>query len=239
MRASRFLKTQRAKRRGNKFPVSAFSIFLLGFSLFYSVLHIFTLTTSYECRYGLIWISGWFEFASLFQIASFSISLLTLLFIARLLCFRATLNFAESVFQAALIVSLILVLIVHKAFLFPYGTPSWAQFEHVAEIVFRSDMRLEEEYYPIDLYPEWQYDYPPPSVEFKEDPRWSDTYNRRLSTIFRDKNSPLWSEFKELKQCDAAMVRAIGQWEEDQVTLEKYWKDFEKWYAVNRWQYDD
>ncbi len=240
MQASRFLKSQRAKRSGRRFPISAFSIFLVGFGLFYFTLHLFTLLPNYECRYGLIWISGWFENYSLFQVTAVSVGLVALLFVARLVCLRSNLNIAETFFQAALVGALVIVLFVHKAFLFPYGSPSWAQFERVAGVVFPTAQRLvEEDDFIFDPRRDWAYDYPPPVVEFMEDPRWSGNHNRRLSTIFRDKNSPLWREYRVLLQCDAEMVEALEQWKRDEETLEQYWKDFRAWYAVNRWRYEE
>ncbi|MEO1241011.1 MAG: hypothetical protein AAFX54_03810 [Pseudomonadota bacterium] len=240
MRASRFLKSQRAKRSGRRFSISAFSIFLVGFGLLYFTLHLFTLLPNYECRYGLIWISGWFENYSLFHVTAASVGLVALLFVIRLVCLRSNLNVAETVFQAALVGALILVLLTQKAFFFPYGSPSWAQFERIAGVVFPTAPRLVEEADLIfDPRFDWKYDYPPPVVEFTEDPRWSDKYNRRVSTIFQDKNSPLWREYRVLLQCDAEMVEALEQWKRDEETLEQYWKDFREWYAVNRWQYEE
>lgn len=225
MMASRFLKSQRMTRSKRAFPISSFSIFLLGFGLIFWIIQAFTLLPNYECRYGIIWIGGWFDNTSLFQTVAALISLITILFVVRLFCQWKGLNVGETVFQAAMVATFVFVLTMHKAFLIPQATPTWDQVVRAVSIIphFKFDIRLEEEAVAQDI----QYEgFPPPHIEFTEDPRYFPEYNRRLSTIFVRKTSPLWSEYKALEQCEAEMVRALAQWEKDQLALEQYWDDY-------------
>ncbi len=241
MQARRFLNLQRAKRRLFKIPVSTFSIVLIGFAFIFALLQIFTITTSYECQYGLIWVAGWFDQASLFHIFVVSSGLFVTILVIRIVLYRHELNGVETLFQTALIGTLILVLIVQKAFLFPYASPSWVQFENVYNSLNPSQkVLLVEEFDPIDLHSDWKYDFPPPPpYTFADNPRLTKEKNLRLSSIFQNEKSPLWSEFKALKQCSADMNHAIQQWESNQETMNQYWQEFGDWYALNRGRYGE
>lgn len=232
MAASRFLKSQRMKRSQRAFPISSFSIFLLGFGLVFWIIQAFTLLPNYECRYGVVWISGWFEFASLFQMMAFLTGLIAITFVVRLICDVHKLNPGEALFQGAMVATFVGVLVMHKAFLFPQASPSWDQVVRAVSVVpaWKNDVRLVEEFEPLEFQPEG---FPPPDVEFREDPRFLPEYNRRLSSIFVSKSSPLWSEYKALQQCDAELISALAQWEKDQLALEQYWKDYRAWSASN------
>lgn len=232
MQVSRFLKSRRFKRRQRAFPISSFSIFLIGFAFLYWLIHAFTLLPNYECRYGIIWINGWFDNTSLFQLVAALIGLTTIYFVLRVFCRWNELNIGETLFQAAMVATFIVVITMHKAFLFPQATPSWDQVVRAVSVVphFNNDIRLFEEAAQMEFWPEG---FPSPDVEFTEDPRYLPDYNRRLTEIFKSQNSPLWSEYKALEQCEAEMVRALAQWEKDQFVLEQYWDDYRTWSASN------
>ncbi len=240
MQTWKFLKTQRSKRGSFKFPISIFSIVLLCFAFIYSLLLIFTIVTSYECQYGLLWIEGWFEGRSLFQIFACSAAAFAAIFLIRIIFYRSELNLGEAVLQAALVCTLIVVMPVQKAFLFPYATPSWAQFLTVYNLYSSQKVLLVEEFDPIYLYADWKYDFPPPPpYGFEDNPRISGKHNRRLATIFLDSKSPLWSEVKALRQCSVDMNQAIQEWEKNQILMEEYWEEYGDWYALNRWRYGE
>ncbi|MHA7872452.1 MAG: hypothetical protein ACX939_08905 [Hyphococcus sp.] len=224
MRASRFLKSQRIKRNQRAFPISPFSIFLLGFGLVFWIIQVFTLLPNYECRYGVVWTSGWFEFASLFQIMAFLVGLIAVTFVVLLIFHLNKENLGEAWFQGAMVLTLVGVLVMHKAFLFPQAPLSWEQVVRTVSVVpsWKTEPRLVEQ---DDKVHRWSEGFSHPDVEFFEDPRFLREYNRRLSTIFVSKYSPLWSEYKALQRCDDEMTRALAQWKKDQEVLEQYWEN--------------
>ncbi|MEO1136539.1 MAG: hypothetical protein AAFW68_08020, partial [Pseudomonadota bacterium] len=66
------------------FAVSSFTIFLLGFGVAYWALLIFSITALIECGYGIIWLSGWFEFRSAFQWLFVAIGFIAVVWFLRL-----------------------------------------------------------------------------------------------------------------------------------------------------------
>lgn len=243
VRASKARQRNRLARQDGasfRFPVSAFTVFLLIFGLIFWVFHLITLVPHTECQYAAQWIAGWFNFASPFQWFGLAIGLTAVLWVARIVFDRHRLNPFETIFQALLIFFLAAAFLSLKAYLFPYGTPSAAQFDTAAQIAFPRNWRLNEaeDLLAVD-FSGWPYNYPaPPEVEFTEHPRWSPAYNPRLPEIFQSGNSPLWSEYEMVQKCASDYQSAVERYQKEQETLHVYWAGFEDWYALNSWRYN-
>lgn len=240
IKLAKWIRERRKPRLKFSVAVSPFTLFLLGFGLLYWILLMFTTVVTVECAYAIIWISGWFDFASLFQLTAVAIGLCAALWLVRVIFLRS-LNRIETIVQFVFILGLVAVLIAQKAYLFPYGTPSDAQVETVVQAVWRSDLRLVEEYDIIaDLTANWKYDYPPPPFASTPEPPWRhEPVNRRLPEIFEGKSSPTWKEYQRMFACYADYHSAVADYERDMKIWEEYWEGFGDWYVLNRWRYDE
>ncbi len=230
-----------AVRRGQIFAVSSFTIFLLGFALSYWMVHFFTLATAVECEYAIMWLSGWFDYRAPFQWLAVAITALAIVWLLRVFT-RRPLNKGETAFQLVFILGLCAAFLAQKAFLFPYGAPSRAQLERIMPQLMPSNVWLLDEMdeIEIDMQANWPFDYPPPpSAAGPEHPLWNDAIALRMTDLFRDRYSPLYSEYRHMQTCYANYQDAVAQYERDLENWYAYWAGFNEWYADNSWRYPD
>lgn len=224
----------------HRVAVSSSTIFLLGFGLVYWILLIFSLTVLTECGYGIVWLSGWFEFRSAFQWLFVAIGLIAVSWCLRLFTLRCANSF-ETAAQFVFILGLLLAALAQKAHFFPYGTPSQAHFDKVMQVISPSSLRLvEAQDFVMRFDEDWRYDYPkPPFSTWPEPPRWDKTLNKPLSEIFTSKDAPLYKEYVSLQACYTNYQEAEQQYVKDVEALDEYWAGFKEWYALNRWRYGE
>ncbi|WP_425409509.1 hypothetical protein [Hyphococcus sp.] len=220
--------------------ISPFTIFLLGFGFIYWIMLMFTTVITVECEYAIIWVSGWFNFASLYQWSVVAIGLCAATWLARVL-FVKRLNCTETIAQFVFILALAAVAMAQKAYLFPYGAPSRLQVEKIVQSVWRNNLLLiEEQEILTDFREGWKYDYPPPPfASSPEHPSWDETINLRLPQIFKSRNSPTWKEYQSMFTCFADYQLAVTDYYQNMKIWNEYWAEFNDWYARNRWRYDD
>ena len=230
----KWLRNRRVRRGERRFAISSFTIFLLGFTLCYRLLHAETLISYQECRNAAVWLEGWFTFSSPLQWIGVVIALCAYVWVFRLVAFSG-LNRIETALQGVLIIGLAVAFCAQKALLLPYGEPSRAQ---MAALIMRDTPYLRRAAPWRPERPgakEWPYDYPPPpKVEFAENPRYDPRFNKSVAAIFKSRGSPLPSEMAALEQCYREWDRAQAQYRKDQETLNAYWEGFYNWYAFNR-----
>ncbi len=230
---------RRAARLRRSFAISSFTIFLVGFGLCYWIFHMFTIVTAIECEYAVIWIAGWFGFRSAFQWLAVAVGACAVIWAARVILIRG-LNSIETIAQLVLIFGLAGAFAAQKAYLFPYATPSREQVERVVSVFTPNRTALAEApATDINVQDNWIYDYPPPPfAQSPVPPRRNGNINLRLDEIFKDKRSPLHSEYARMEKCYADYRSAVRQYEEDIKVWDDYWEGFNAWYAFNRWRYD-
>jgi hypothetical protein len=236
----KWLHRRRARRAERHFAISSFTIFLLGFTLCYRLLHVQAIVFFEPCRNAAIWLGGWFTFSAPLQWIGVAIALCAYVWVFRLAAF-SRLNRIETALQGVLILGLVVAFCAHKATLLPFGEPRHAQ---MSKLIMRdAHLYLVES---DDLLrgrgpaaEEWPYEYPPPpQVEFEDHPRYYPKYNVSMAAIFKSRGSPLPSEMAALKTCYLEWDRALAQYPKDQETLNEYWRGFYNWYAFNRARYE-
>ncbi|WDI30412.1 hypothetical protein PUV54_10625 [Hyphococcus flavus] len=232
------LDSNRSQRSHRNIAVSPFTIFLLGFGLSYWIMLMYTTVVTVECEYAIIWISGWFNNASLYQWIAVTIGLCAAVWLARVFLIRE-LNRVETIAQLTFIIGLAAVAIAQKAYLFPYGTPSHVQVENIAELIWPNNLLLnEEEDVLIDIRKGWEYDYPlPPFAGPPEHPSRDEKINLRLPQIFVSNDSPTRKEYQRMFTCYADFQSAVADYDRDLETWNEYWDAFEEWYVLNMWRY--
>ncbi len=223
----------RLRRKGRIIAISPFTVFLLGIGILFWSYFIVTLATLSACEFTAVWIAGWFEQFSTFQlfVATFVIALA--IWLLQLIQFRELANKTETVAQGVFILGLIISSIFLKSLLFPYAVPSFTQTKFVADILSPIKLRLEAE--PADLVgskprPPWPYEFPPPPTV----PSWRDWfagYSPSMEEIFTSKNSPTFGEYARLLQCAADYRRRARD-------REQALADYEEWYGKYAWRTD-
>ena len=229
----------RSARHARKFAISFFTIFLVGFGFLYSILQIFTIVISpVECEYAFHWLNGWSEFQSSFQLTTLSIGLCCVIWIIRVLSVRNQ-SRIETIAQLVFILGMSCTFIAHKAFLFPYASPSADQVQRIVNFVFDYDLRLEVEndLLEIDVRENWRYDYPqPPFARTPVHPQRSMNSNPRLSDIFVSENSPTYEDFVRLRDCRKNYRDAVAEHQRNLEIWEAYWRGFAEKYPLEaRW----
>ncbi|MEL7489944.1 MAG: hypothetical protein AAGJ73_04425 [Pseudomonadota bacterium] len=230
-----FIKFQRMRRarlgrNGRITAISPFTIFLLGLGLLFWSYFIVTLATLSACEFAAIWIAGWFEQFSTFQLFVAAFVLALAIWLLQLIQFRELSNKTETVAQGVFILGLIISSIFLKSLLFAYAVPSFTQTKFVANILSPMKLRLEAE--PVGLLgsktrPAWPYEFPPPpTVPSRRD--WFAGYSPSMEEIFTSKNSPTFGEYAKLLQC-AADYRRRARDREKAIAASEEWRRRYSW----------
>ncbi len=210
-RARRYLKRQRTARAASAFPMSAFTVFLIIFSLTFWVANLWaTLALRGNfCHWANYWLDGWFEYRSLLQMFGAIIAASVALFSIRAVNFRKLkLHIAEVVFQGLLILWLVLVVLGLKVWLMPNASPTFDAMGTIFRVTHPPAILLIEE----RRSHAWVFEFPAPPV----DPYPGNSPTAEM--IFPDEHAPLWSEYQEMKTCRAktnTYVDAYLKWQED------------------------
>ncbi len=239
-RVRNWIARRRRSRLNPAFAVSSFTLFLLGFGFVYWLWHMFSMVPTVECQYAIVWLSGWFDFRAPFQWLGLAIVITALVWLLRVLALRG-LNRGEAAFQLVFIIGLAAAFAAHKAYLFPYGTPSRAEVRYVRQIFMPDRLRLAEEpYKEIDYRKDWKYDYPPPPfATYPDRPSNDRSISLLMTDLFQDERSPLYSEYRAMYACYATYQAAVIQYEKDLQRWHEYWEGFDAWYALNHGCYDE
>ena len=195
-----------------------------------------------DCHYAAIWLGGWLQGASPFQLFAYAILLLINLWTLLLVIGTTRRNLAERIFQGLLLFGLSLVVLSLKAHILPNSDPSKRVFHRAYNFVYGDGFGRIEEHDTL-FYLEgddWIYDYPkPPVVQYTEHPADSPVTNPSLSTLFPSYWSPLPRDLERIEQCVADYPAAVEQYHADQKILDEYWEGFSNWYALNKDRYEN
>ena len=189
--------------------VSYFTLSLLAVALIYSTLMIYTVVTvGSDCHFAFFWLDGWFDWKSNFQLVCAAIAALIVLWVFRLISSDSEV-LSIAVCQGVFLTTLAVVLVVHKAFLLPFGTPDWAAVDRLLPVEYVKPPLLIHQDPILEPSFDWPYDFPPPPKYPEYPERNPDGMQEDLSKVFRTSKSPLWSEFKELRACMRESDQAI------------------------------
>lgn len=175
-----------------------------------------------DCQFAAFWVSGWFEFSSLFQWTALTLALLSVLWLATLMLRDARSHTAQTLMQGLVLASLWIWLLSLKAYLFPFAEPSAAHYAALANRLNKADAIIVD---AEDRPPaRWPQGIPPPQIEFSERPLWRPEINKRLPEIFTSRFSPTGADYERMQTCVAEQKRALAQYEKDRETLKDYWR---------------
>lgn len=172
-----------------------------------------------DCQYAAYWVSGYFEFASLFQWTGLAIGGLLALWAASLFLREARGAVAETIMQGVLLAALALWFISLKAYLFPFSFPGAATYASLMDRFYPKPPLFESEQ---DLQTIWVEGSPPPEIEFEDDPMQNPAIAKRLPEIFTSANSPTGADFARLDRCLAEQRRALAQYRKDNEAIIAY-----------------
>ncbi len=179
--------------------VSVFTLTVLTVGFVYCTLQIFTIVTSpSDCHYAFFWLDGWFDWTSNFQLSAAAVASLLCLWVIGLFSGNR-----ESVWvlvcQGIFLAILTVVVVVHRAFLFPLATPNWSLVDKVFPVEYIEPLEIPTQKMPEP--PPWPHQFPPPPPYPEHPERDSDGPQDNLAEVFKNQDSPLWSELKVLKLC--------------------------------------
>lgn len=186
----------------------------------------FVPTTIYsDCAYAAYWVTGWFEFKSLFQWAGLALGLIAVLWLAHLFIREVRRDTAEMIMQGVMIVALAVWFVSLKAYLFPFAYPGAAQYSAIVGALHRANPLLEDSDLLLTRWPEG---FPPPEVEFERHPLFYPVVNKRMPEIFTSEYSPTGADYKRMQSCVAEQKRALVQYERDRQALRAYWREVDE-----------
>ena len=204
-----------------RFPVSAFTVFLILFSQAAHLLWLFAIVTlSGFCHYASFWVTGWFEFASPHQWLGIAITGVVAVYGVRTALMSTHLTSPwETVFQGVLIGALAVAFLAHSAYLFPYSFPGAAAVNRVFH------RELPTLYYVDEALNVAASDstsgFPAPPLN----PIDSDNYGMRPWNLFRSSDAPTWSEYKSMNRCRVELNAEMSAYREWRAAYMEWYED--------------
>lgn len=233
-----------ARRRGRldrprgSFLLAPMTLFLLGLTTVYILFLLFSAIHLPYCRQALVWLEGWPQWRAPLQLfaAIIGLSLPVWLMMAFFRGLRG--GMTEFILQGLLIGAMGLTLFLWKAYLLPYGTPSFAEARRIADRIFlfpdppSYGWRGKEDAAPL---PPWPYDVPPPP-RLPPHPFGDPRINPSNLTFDPPLRAPVETEFARLRQCAANHDRAI----EDYIAALERLRVWQRRYGRNipYWEYE-
>lgn len=233
------IQTRWVRRKGTRQSpgVSLFTSLVAGFAILVAIVQMLVVTSA-SCEFAAFWVTGWFDFASNFQLASVAVGALAFLFLTRIMA-RFERSAAEAIMQGALIAALGAFMLALKAFLFPYAAPSAAQYAAIIDRLRPLPTLLAEEPAHAPERAEWPFDYPPPPMQdFYASPWRDSSINKPMQEIFKSAQSPTWAEYKKMQQCVGDYRAAIAQYEKDKAAYIKWEEGFREWTFAHPKEYE-